>query len=151
MQKRSDKLLRVHLDFVTGQPQSHWGLRVIKTSPTEAANVHVCICVCDVFVYVPVCIYTWTSLCVWMWNPGGLVPPVQGISMILIVEPSSFSNPDTCTQSKSMLAVCPNFSSRQIRAAVILFYMSAPDCYWYHSVCMTIIIMQLIFSDAALS
>lgn len=55
------------------------------------------------------------------------MPPVQGISMILIVEPSSFSNPGTCTQSKSMLAVCPNFSSRQIRAAVILFYMSAPD------------------------
>lgn len=45
MQKRSDRPLGVHLDFVTGRPQSHRGLRVIKTSPTEAANVYVCVCV----------------------------------------------------------------------------------------------------------
>lgn len=85
--KRTDRLLGVHMDSVTGQPQS----------------VRACMCV---------------------RNPRVLVSLVQGVSMILIAEPSSFSNTNIlCTQSKYMLAGCTNFSSRQIRTVVILLYM----------------------------
>lgn len=69
--------------------------------------MYVCVCVVYMFKH---------------WVP---VSPVQVISMILTAEPSSSTNSDTCTQSKYMLAVCPSFSSLQIQAAVILFYMPA--------------------------
>jgi len=45
MQDRTDRLLGVHLDCITGHPQSHWGLRAIKTRPMEAAKICVYVCI----------------------------------------------------------------------------------------------------------